>query len=107
MIRRLCVFLIGLWCFAGCETLDDMGGYRVIAMDVPEERVPASDTPVEGSDCSVMAQFFGQPKLSAALQEAIDSAPRGTRGLKDVRIQIRSSFLLNVVCFEVEGIPMK
>ena len=73
---------------------------------VAPQNLQVTGSVVTGESCQMNAPITGSANLEEATRNAIEKAPKGTIGLRDV--QIRSYYnLLSYQCYEVTGTPVK
>lgn len=106
MLKRVSVFLFGLFLLSGCTIR--MVDFTVIS--TKNARVPSVEKGprTEGKDCVVVFLFpWGIPNMKEAIDNAIESAGPEYDALVDGVVYMQNhNFLIGVQCYKVEGTPI-
>lgn len=84
-MKKTAIILI-LLLILNCETMNNVGTFHIVTKNSPSI-IETSHAQVIGGHCS-NSNLYGiaEPKLDLAITDAIKSAPSGTKGLKNARV---------------------
>lgn len=108
---RFTALLVPVIFLANC-TVTFLAGDFLASSRLPDRRLERlSPTPVHGESCQrlIFGRGWSEANFMLAIENALQSAPQGTRGLSDARFRVAvgPGGLFAKKCFLVDGIPAR
>lgn len=97
------LFLMVSMVLINCQTWEDFGKYKVLSMAPRDMKILGPS--IKGEDCNFFSLMFGFPETSKALEQMMASAPDGTTGIQNLKIEMTSG-PLQYVCVTTTGLPV-